>query len=188
MNCKDKKDGLSREGCGRVALYKATGNPLCYTLECNYASGKLKNTISPKMIKATGQIEPETDPVTDANSLIYADKSAPAPPYTIEIFEDLGRAFCISLLDYVDKNPISRIPTTTYKNLDAIKAEVINTHKILIPKKPALQNKQNFGAMIRANILNNKKPSSSQPRSQSLRNQKGTTDIVAPKKIPNEGS
>ena len=48
MNVKDKKDGLSREGCGRVALYKATGNPLCYTLECNYASGKLKNTIAPK--------------------------------------------------------------------------------------------------------------------------------------------
>jgi len=42
--------------------------------------------------------------------------------------------------------------------------------------------------MIRANILNNKKPSSSQPRSQSLGNQKGTTDIVASKKIPNQGS
>ena len=25
MNCKDKKDGLSREGAGRVAIYKATG-------------------------------------------------------------------------------------------------------------------------------------------------------------------
>jgi hypothetical protein len=46
MNCKDRKDGLSREGCGRVSLFKATGNPLCYTLECNYASGKLKNTLS----------------------------------------------------------------------------------------------------------------------------------------------
>jgi hypothetical protein len=40
MTVKDRKDGLSREGCGRVALYKATSNPLCYTLECNYASGK----------------------------------------------------------------------------------------------------------------------------------------------------
>jgi cytosolic carboxypeptidase protein 5 len=54
MNCKDKKDGLSREGCGRVALYKATNNPLCYTLECNYASGKLINSITPKIIKTNG--------------------------------------------------------------------------------------------------------------------------------------
>ena len=57
MNCKDKKDGLSREGCGRVALCKATQNPMCYTLACNYASGKLKNTITPKIIKSTGQVD-----------------------------------------------------------------------------------------------------------------------------------
>lgn len=75
MNCKDKKDGLSREGSGRVAMYKATNNPLCYTLECNYASGKLINTITPKIVKATGQVDPEIDPVTDNNSDIYSDKS-----------------------------------------------------------------------------------------------------------------
>jgi len=44
-------------------------------------------------------VELETDPVTDGNSAMYADKSLPAPPYTIEIFEDVGRAFCIALLD-----------------------------------------------------------------------------------------
>ncbi len=136
MNCKDKKDGLSREGAGRVALYKATNNPMCYTLECNYASGKLKNTITSKIIKATGQIEPDIDPVTDANSFIYSDKSMPAPPYTIEIFEDVGRAFCIALLDLMDKNPVSRIPSTSFKNIDGIKNDVINMHKILIPRKP----------------------------------------------------
>jgi cytosolic carboxypeptidase protein 5 len=74
MNCKDKKDGLSREGCGRVAMYKATGNPHCYTLECNYASGKLKNTLTSKIVKATGAVDPETDPVTDSSSAIYSDK------------------------------------------------------------------------------------------------------------------
>lgn len=108
MNCKDKKDGLSREGCGRVALYKATGNPHCYTLECNYASGKLKNTLAPMVIKSTGQIEPENGQITDINSEMYSDVTP--LPYTIEIFEDVGRAFCIALLDYADKNPISRLP------------------------------------------------------------------------------
>jgi hypothetical protein len=37
---KDKKDGLSYEGCGRVGIMMATDElPNCYTLECNYASG-----------------------------------------------------------------------------------------------------------------------------------------------------
>ncbi len=37
---RDKKDGLSYEGCGRVGIMIATDElPNCYTLECNYASG-----------------------------------------------------------------------------------------------------------------------------------------------------
>lgn len=165
MNCKDKKDGLSREGCGRVSLYKATGNPLCYTLECNYASGKLKNTLSAKIDKKTGQVEPETDEVTDINSAIYQDRNS--PPYTIEIFEDCGRAFCIALLDYVEKNPVSRIPSSTYKTLDAIKSELINHYKILIPRKLPNQVKpsSSFGPPPSKSL---KKPTSSQPRSNSL--------------------
>ena len=44
MTVKDKKDGLSREGSGRVGIMRATdGLPNCYTLECNYASGKRIN-------------------------------------------------------------------------------------------------------------------------------------------------
>lgn len=36
MSVKDKGCGLSREGSGRVAVYKATGLVRCYTLECNF--------------------------------------------------------------------------------------------------------------------------------------------------------
>lgn len=46
MSVKDKKDGLSREGSGRVAIYKATGINFCYTLECNYATGRRLNHLS----------------------------------------------------------------------------------------------------------------------------------------------
>lgn len=54
MNVKDKKDGLSREGCGRVAIHKETNLPHCYTLECNYASGRRINHLPPKFNKISG--------------------------------------------------------------------------------------------------------------------------------------
>jgi hypothetical protein len=31
------------------------------------------------------------------------------PNYTIEIFEDIGRAVCLGLLDYAEKNTVSRL-------------------------------------------------------------------------------
>ena len=47
MKCRDKKDGLTREGCGRVSIMQAAnGLPNCYTLECNYASGRRINHLS----------------------------------------------------------------------------------------------------------------------------------------------
>jgi len=60
MKVKDKKDGLSREGSGRVSIMKAcNGLPNCYTLECNYASGKRINHLFPKVNSETGKTEPE---------------------------------------------------------------------------------------------------------------------------------
>ena len=71
MTVKDKKDGLSREGSGRVGIMKATGGlPNCYTLECNYTSGRKINTLYPKICKEDGKVEPETW-ITDKNSQFY---------------------------------------------------------------------------------------------------------------------
>lgn len=46
MYAADKGDGLSKEGSGRVALYKATNIVHSYTLECNYNTGKYINIIN----------------------------------------------------------------------------------------------------------------------------------------------
>lgn len=70
MNVKDKKDGLSREGSGRVGIYRATQIPLCYTLECNYATGRRINHLAPKFNKETEKVEAETQ-ITDARSKLY---------------------------------------------------------------------------------------------------------------------
>jgi hypothetical protein len=106
MSLKDR-NGQSREGSSRVALHMATKCTYCYTLEFNYHNGKRINTLAPKYIKASNQIEPET-PVTDPSSKIYSQCSS--PPFTQEIFEDCGRAFGAALLDVIDDNPITRIP------------------------------------------------------------------------------
>lgn len=73
MKVRDKKDGLTREGCGRVSIMKeCNGLPNCYTLECNYASGRSINHLSQKLNKTTGQTEPEL-PITDYRNRFYTD-------------------------------------------------------------------------------------------------------------------
>ena len=141
MSVKDKKDGLSREGCGRISIMKMTGLANCYTLECNYASGRRINMLAPKLNKETGVIENET-PITDPYSKHYTEcvtrtgdvRREMAPPYTIEVFEDIGRAFCIGLLDFYNCNPVSRLPSSNLKTLTGVKNDLIGRHPIFLPK------------------------------------------------------
>ncbi len=46
MYQRDKRDGLSKEGAGRVAIWKHLGLIHSYTLECNYNTGRSVNHIS----------------------------------------------------------------------------------------------------------------------------------------------
>ena len=64
MSVKDRGCNLSREGSGRVSIYKATGLVMCYTLECNFQTGRRINHLTPKIIAETGEVEPEI-PITD---------------------------------------------------------------------------------------------------------------------------
>lgn len=84
------------------------------------------------MNKKTNDIEPETS-ITDVNNKMYQESKT--PPYTIEIFEDVGRAFCIGILDYIDKNPVTRIPMSNFKSIENIKKDLISHNQILIPAK-----------------------------------------------------
>lgn len=43
-----KRDGLSKEGSGRVAVYKTIGLIKSYTLESNYNTGKCVNILPPR--------------------------------------------------------------------------------------------------------------------------------------------
>ena len=128
MNVKDGGSGLSREGSGRVGVFKATGLVNCYTLECHYQTGRRINVLTPKYNSDTNEMEPE-DPMTDRNSKTYKENRT--PNYTVEIFEDVGRAVAIALLEFAQSNPISRMPTSHYKNLDSLRKELIVQNSLL---------------------------------------------------------
>jgi hypothetical protein len=110
------------------------GLPNCYTLECNYVTGKRTNYISPRQVKGTKDQLPEDSYVTDGKHKFYADLKGKAPIYNIDIFEDVGTALCYSLLDYYKCNSISRLPTSWFKSLDGVKNDLVNKCNIFLPK------------------------------------------------------
>ena len=122
MNAKDSGSGLSREGSGRVGIYKATGLINCYTLECHYQTGKRINFLTPKLNINSGTVEHETE-VTDRNSKMYKDMRT--PNYNVDIFEEIGQSICIALLEWSNYNPITRMATSHYKNLESVRRELI---------------------------------------------------------------
>lgn len=87
MVVKDQLDGMSREGCSRVAIYKDTNLVNCYTIEASFQGSKKLNILPSKLNKIKKCLESETL-ITNPYSKIYEGKPA---IYTPEIFEDIGR-------------------------------------------------------------------------------------------------
>nr|XP_039266217.1 cytosolic carboxypeptidase-like protein 5 [Styela clava] len=106
MYLKDKRDGMSKEGSGRVAIFKTTGIIHSYTLECNYNTGRTVNCIA---------------------STVPNGKATPPPPagfppkYTPEIFEGVGRAMAIAALDFYGCNPWSRLKHSEFTSLENLR-------------------------------------------------------------------
>lgn len=73
---------MSREGSGRVAVYKLTGLVRSYTLECNYNSGRMVNSIPARV----------RDGVNKNQSHIFVP-----PKYTPSVFEEVSAT--LSLLN-----------------------------------------------------------------------------------------
>ncbi|XP_053193254.1 cytosolic carboxypeptidase-like protein 5 [Scomber japonicus] len=111
MYARDKRDGQSKEGSGRVAIHKAIGLLHSYTLECNYNTGKAMNTIPPAC-HDNGRATPPPPP------------SFP-PKYTPEIFEQVGRAVAISALDMAECNPWPRLVLSEHSCLTNLRAWIL---------------------------------------------------------------
>ncbi|KAG4067628.1 hypothetical protein HA402_005400 [Bradysia odoriphaga] len=104
MYLKGKRDGLSKEGSGRVAVFKTIGLIKSYTLESNYNTGRYVNVLPPIGKNSSAR-----------------NKSLIVPKYTPAIFEDVGRALGPSILDLTNSNPLSRLPNSEFKNLQGLR-------------------------------------------------------------------
>lgn len=107
MYASDKRDGLTKEGSGRVALYKATGLVHSYTLECNYNSGRMCNPLTPATLDGSKATPPSS-------------MQTMGHKFSISDYEQVGHALAVALLDKYMLNPWSRLPTTKYKSVSAV--------------------------------------------------------------------
>ncbi|NWX24316.1 CBPC5 protein, partial [Aegotheles bennettii] len=108
MYARDKQDGQSKEGSGRVAIYKALGIIHSYTLECNYNTGRAVNSI-PGACHDQGRASPPPAPTLPAR-------------YTVELFEQVGRALAVAALDMAECNPWPRIVLSEHSSLGNLRA------------------------------------------------------------------
>ncbi|XP_026482048.1 cytosolic carboxypeptidase-like protein 5 [Ctenocephalides felis] len=105
MYVKDRRDGSSRAGSGRVAIWKQTGLLRSYTLECNYNTGRIVNTLPPTRHQPDKRI-----------------KGGGVPPkYGPKVFEEVGRALGPSILDLTDSNPRSRLSNSEFRNMRGVR-------------------------------------------------------------------
>ena len=114
MYLKDRHTGAGKEGSGRVSVFKATGLIYSYTLECNFNTGRIVNPVPTPNPSASGcgRITP---PITTEGL---------PPVYDPLIYEDVGKAMAVSILDLTESNPWSRISASSCKNLKGVREEI----------------------------------------------------------------
>lgn len=71
--------------------------------------------------KITGEILPEGE-ITNIGSEMYENNEP--PEFTVDVFEDVGRAVLAGILDLHDANPLSRLPKSQFKNLEGVQKSV----------------------------------------------------------------
>lgn len=112
MKSKDKKDkGKTKEGSGRVAIYKSFNCIHCYTLESNYNDGL--------------RVHPTTAASGDGSDCATPPRLNPQlVKYNPTIWREMGKASAIAMLDIRDENPWSRVNTSSYGSLSGLQEHI----------------------------------------------------------------
>ena len=121
MYMKDKREGLSKEGSGRVAMFKKLGIIHSYTLECCYASGKVMNSIAPAINTNNGYNMGNRWSLANPCPISPPLHTDLPPKFMPEHYADVGKALAIAALDIIEMNPYTRIPNTSFGSLEAVR-------------------------------------------------------------------
>ncbi|XP_048256600.1 cytosolic carboxypeptidase-like protein 5 isoform X3 [Haliotis rufescens] len=160
MYSKDRRDGMSKEGSGRVAVFKAIGIIHSYTLECNYNTGRMVNSVPPAF-HDQGRATPP--PIAGF-----------PPKYTQAHYEEVGRAVATAALDMMETNPWTRLTLSEHSSLHGVRDAVRRYLRGLrggprVPRNPVIRsygrnsltgnnlnnNRQNRGNLSESNIHQN---------------------------------
>lgn len=106
MSSKDK-NGESKEGSNRVALYRSTSLVHIYTIETNYSCASLTTAV--------------TDATNSARTISPAYKVQSRTRFTAESFGHVGKALLVGMLDVKGWNPYSRLKTSEFKNMQILR-------------------------------------------------------------------
>ena len=110
----DRSSGLTAEGSGRVSTYLSHKLVHSYTLECNYNCSKFQNEVA-----AT------EGPCRGKNVNQPSAFATTSERFTPSIWEGVGRASMVSMLDLRGHNPCSRLPMTRVKTLERVRLAVM---------------------------------------------------------------
>jgi hypothetical protein len=118
----EKADGSEKRGAGRIEIGERTKNPRVYTLESNYVNGVKFNELTEPVPSTTE--EKKTDIKDTEWGAIMQNRVAPYERYTMEGYEEIGAAIPVALLDVIEKNPLSRVKSSVYGNIQNVKRHI----------------------------------------------------------------
>eukprot|EP00947_MAST-08B_sp_MAST-8B-sp1_P001199 g1199.t1 len=107
MHAEDRRGGpeTSKEGSGRVAVFRLTGIKHSYTLECNYNEGR--------------HFPPPADAGTGGTGAGGRSSTLPAfVKYDTDAWIEIGQACALAILDLSGANRWSLLPRTQYHSLE----------------------------------------------------------------------
>ena len=114
MVTKDPKDEHSKEGSGRVSIYRLTGLIHSYTVECNANIGRLVHALSPLVNTATGKRFAEVTGKGKVLTTNARERGVPA-------FEEVGAGLMWAMLDLREANPLSRVPSSEHMTVQGVR-------------------------------------------------------------------
>jgi len=152
MYMKDRHTGAGKEGSGRVSVFKATGLTYCYTLECNFNTGRFTNSV-PLSSRDCGRASPP--PIYDN-----------PPKYCPDIYDQCGKYMAISILDLTESNPWTRLPCSSCKTLKGVRNSIKQWLKSAEKEASSKSSRNSKGSPMRTRLRSVSSPRKKSPMKQ----------------------